>query len=102
MLGLVSKKIIPRSTRTVIMPSIRAGTVKSFGNNKVEIMSDASKKLKITRNIVEIITPAFHTQDFPLYVSYENIRKRLPKTSSVVVSVKVIKNIIEVAQSIIP
>jgi len=43
--------------------------VKALVNNNVVTISEASMKPKITKKIVEIITPAFHTQLLPLHVS---------------------------------
>ena len=61
-------------------------------NNNVVSVIDPNIKLKITINIVEIITPAFQAHAFPLNVSYEKIRNMQPKISNAVVRKNVPKN----------
>jgi hypothetical protein len=68
-LGRVIEKIIPRSTKKAIITVISVGIEKLSMNINAVIINEASIKLKITMNMVEIIIPAFHTHLFLLNVS---------------------------------
>ena len=86
------KKTIPRSTNKEIITAIKVSIAKSFWYINVVRVVDASIKLKITIKIVEIITPASHTQLFILNVSYEKIKNITPKISNAVVKKNSSKN----------
>jgi hypothetical protein len=69
MLGRVIKKTIPRSTKNNIIIVTSVCIEKSSLKNKTVIIDEPSIKENITKNMVEIIIPAFQTQLFPLNVS---------------------------------
>jgi len=91
-LGRVIKKIIPKSTRKAIIIVISASIITLFIKINDVTIKEPNIKLKTTRNIVDIITPAFHTHVLQRYVSYENNINIEPKTSIVVVDIVVAKN----------